>query len=141
MELRHLEVFVAVAAELSFTRASSRLHLLAGEPFIDYPPGWGTRAIADRAFAAAGLDREVPFEAAEYTAAINLIRGSLGLAFLPASVAAGQGADLALIEISDHAFSWCISVVAPAGRRMSAAARAFLKKLPAPPLIAATDSR
>ena len=36
---------------------------LAAEPFIDYPPGWGTRAFADRAFAAAGLDREVPFEA------------------------------------------------------------------------------
>jgi DNA-binding transcriptional LysR family regulator len=103
---------------------------LAGEPFIDYPPGWGTRAIADRAFAAVGLDREVPFEAAEYTAVINLVRRGLGLAFLPASVAAGQGADLAVIEVSDHAFSWCISVAVPAGRRVSAAARAFLKELP-----------
>src|ERR1700684_3599116 len=28
MELRHLEVFVAVAEELSFTRASTRLHLV-----------------------------------------------------------------------------------------------------------------
>ena len=28
MELRHLEVFVAVAEELSFTRASARLHLV-----------------------------------------------------------------------------------------------------------------
>ena len=103
---------------------------LAGEPFIDYPPGWGTRAVADRAFAAAGLDREVPFEAAEYTAVINLVRGGLGLAFLPASVAAGQGADLAVIEVTDHAFSWRVSVAVPACRRLSAAARAFLKELP-----------
>ena len=105
---------------------------LADQPFIDYPPGWGTRAIADRAFAAAGLDREVAFEAAEYTAVINLVRGGLGLAFLPASVAADQGVGLAVIEISDHVFSWRISVAAPAGRRMSAAARAFLAELPGP---------
>ena len=44
---------------------------------------------------------------------INLVRGGLGLAFLPASVAAGQGAGLAVIEVSDHAFSWCISVAVP----------------------------
>ena len=61
---------------------------------------------------------------------INLVRGGLGIAFLPASVAADQGADLAVIEICDHAFSWCISVAAPAGRRVSAAARAFLNELP-----------
>ena len=114
----------------SLAAGPATLAQLAGEPFIDYPPGWGTRAIADRAFAAVGLDREVPFEAAEYTAVINLVRRGLGLAFLPASVAAGQGADLAVIEVSDHAFSWCISVAVPAGRRVSAAARAFLKELP-----------
>ena len=62
--------------------------------------------------------------------AVDLVRGGLGLAFLPASVAADQGAGLAVIEISDHVFSWCISVAAPAGRRMSAAARAFLAELP-----------
>ena len=73
---------------------------LAAEPFIDYPPGWGNRAFADRAFAAAGLDREVLFEAAEFTVVINLVRGGLGVAFLLASVAASQGAGLAVIEIS-----------------------------------------
>lgn len=103
---------------------------LAAEPFIDYPPGWGNRAFADLAFAAAGLDREVLFEAAEFTVLINLVRGGLGVAFLPASVAARQGAGLAVIEISDHAFSWVVSVTVPSGRRMSAAARALLAELP-----------
>ncbi|MHB1597114.1 MAG: LysR substrate-binding domain-containing protein [Streptosporangiaceae bacterium] len=39
---------------------------VAGEPFIDFTPGWGNRAAADRAFAAAGLDREVRFEVADF---------------------------------------------------------------------------
>jgi DNA-binding transcriptional LysR family regulator len=119
---------------------------LAAEPFIDYPPGWGTRTITDRAFAAAGLDREVPFEAAEYSAVIDLVRGGLGIAFLPASVAAGRADGLTVIEISDHAFSWVISVATPASRRLSGAARAFLAELPGEPVparspIAEADSR
>jgi DNA-binding transcriptional LysR family regulator len=105
---------------------------VAGEPFIDFPLGWGNRAVVDQAFAAAGLDREVPFEAADFTAVINLVRGGLGLAFLPATVAADLGADLDVIEIRDHTFSWVISVVTPAGRRISAAARAILAELPEP---------
>ena len=78
---------------------------IAGEPFIDFPLGWGNRAVVDRAFAAAGLDREVPFEAADFTAVINLVRGGLGIAFLPATVAADLGADLDVIEICDHTFT------------------------------------
>lgn len=117
---------------------------LAGEPFIDFPPGWGNRAVADRAFASAGLDREVPFEAADFTAVINLVRGGLGVALLPATVAAGLGGDLDVIEIRDHTFNWVISVATPVGRRMSAAARALLAELPDVPadaLIGSADSR
>jgi DNA-binding transcriptional LysR family regulator len=102
---------------------------LAAEPFIDYPPGWGTRASADRVFAEAGLAREVPFEAAEFGVAIKLVRGGLGLAFLPGSVAASQGGDLAVIDVRDHDFSWAISVAVPANRRIPAAARALLAEL------------
>jgi len=105
---------------------------LAAEPFIDYPPGWGTRASADRVFAEVGLDREVPFEAAEFGVAIRLVRGGLGLAFLPASVAESQGADLAVITVRNHVFSWAISVAVPATRRIPAAARALLAELSRP---------
>ena len=115
---------------------------LAAEPFIDYPPGWGNRAFADRAFAAAGLDREVLFEAAEFTVVINLVRGGLGVAFLPALVAASQGAGLAVIEISDHVFAWVVSVAVPSDRRLSAAAQALLAELPEarPPGVLAAGS-
>jgi DNA-binding transcriptional LysR family regulator len=80
------------------------------------------------AFAAAGLDRQVPFEVADFAAAVGLVRNGLGIAFLPASVAA-QWPDLATVEITGYALLWRISVATPAHRRMSAAARAFLAEL------------
>jgi DNA-binding transcriptional LysR family regulator len=128
------EPLVAVAQRgHSLAGRPATLAQLAGQPFIDFPLGWGNRAVADRAFASASLDREVPFEAADFTAVINLVRGGLGVAFLPATVAVALAADLDLIEISDHAFSWVISVATPSGRRMSAAAQAILAELPGLP--------
>ena len=35
---------------------------LAGEPFVDFPPGYGNREVVDRAFAAAGVVRRVALE-------------------------------------------------------------------------------
>jgi DNA-binding transcriptional LysR family regulator len=104
------------------------LDQLAGEAFIDFPPGWGNRAVVDRAFAAAGLDRQVPFEVAGFAAAAGLVRTGLGIAFLPASVATGLS-DLAVVEVTGQALIWGISVATPAHRRMSAVARAFLAEL------------
>lgn len=101
---------------------------LAGEPFIDFPPGWGNRAVVDRAFAGAGIDRQVPFEVADFAAAISLLRNGLGIAFLPASVARQQSG-LAAIELARPALTWEIHVATPGHRRPSAAARAFLAEL------------
>jgi DNA-binding transcriptional LysR family regulator len=109
-------------------QAAASLDELAGEAFIDFPPGWGNRAVVDRAFAAAGLDRQVLFEVADFAAAAGLIRSGLGIAFLPASVATAL-TDLAVIEVSGQVLMWSISVATPAHRRMSAAARAFLAEL------------
>jgi DNA-binding transcriptional LysR family regulator len=105
------------------------LEQLAGAAFIDFPPGWGNRAVVDRAFAAAGLDRQVPFEVADFAAAAGLIRHGLGIAFLPSSVAAAQP-ELAIIKLSGPPLIWAIFVATPLHRRMSAAAQAFLSELP-----------
>src|SRR5260370_725489 len=76
------------------------LERLAEEPFIDFPPGWGNRAVADRAFAAAGHDRQVQFEVAGFGAAADLVRNGLRVAFLPATEAA-QMSDLAALQPSE----------------------------------------
>jgi DNA-binding transcriptional LysR family regulator len=115
-----------VAAEPSVSLAR-----LADERFVDFPPGWGNRMVVDRAFAAAGLGRQVPFEVADYASAAGMVRHALGIAFLPASAAAGF-ADVCVIEVADHPLTWGLSIATPTARRMSAAARAFLSELVPP---------
>jgi DNA-binding transcriptional LysR family regulator len=106
------------------------LEQLAAEPFIDFPPGWGNRAVVDRAFASAGLDRQVLFEVADYAAAAGLVRHGLGIAFLPASTTADIS-DLAQLRLSPRPLQWRLSVATPSARRPSASARAFLATLTA----------
>ena len=98
---------------------------LAGETFVDFPPGWGNRIVADRAFAAAGLDRHVPFEVADFGSAAELVRHGLGVAFIPAT-AIRQYPGLCIAELAGPALTWRISIATPTARRLSAAARAFL---------------
>jgi DNA-binding transcriptional LysR family regulator len=104
------------------------LDRLANERFVDFPPGWGNRTVADRAFAAAGLDRQVPFEAADYASAAGLVSHGLGIAFIPAS-SAGEFPGLHLIEMAGEPLIWKLSIATPTARRLSAAARAFLAEL------------
>ena len=105
-----------------------RLEELADETFVDFPPGWGNRTVSDRAFAAAGLDRQVPFEVADYGSAAALVRYGLGVAFMPVS-AAREYPDLQIVELARPDLTWRLSVATPTARRPSAAARAFLAEL------------
>jgi DNA-binding transcriptional LysR family regulator len=105
-----------------------RLADLADETFVGFPPGWGNRTVSDRAFAAAGLDRQVPFEVADYGSAAALVRYGLGVAFMPVSAARGFPG-LHLVELDGHRLTWRLSVATPTTRRLSVAARAFLAEL------------
>jgi DNA-binding transcriptional LysR family regulator len=103
------------------------LDQLAGEDFVDFPPGWGNRTVADRAFAATGLDRRVPFEVTEFSSAAGLVRNGLGIAFIPQS--AVDLAGLTVIGLAGPALLWRVSLATPTARRLSAAARAFMAEL------------
>lgn len=105
-----------------------RLGALAEEAFIDFPVGWGTRAIVDRAFAAAGIDRQVSFEVADYATAAGLVGNGLGVAFVPRSAALGLEG-VARVPVKPEALNWRILVATSATRRPSAAARAFVAEL------------
>ena len=63
---------------------------LAGEPIAETPPGWGTRIISERAFAAAGVERTPAFEINDISTILDLVRNDLAVALLPAAFVAGD---------------------------------------------------
>jgi DNA-binding transcriptional LysR family regulator len=120
-------VLVAAPGHPLAGQRSVRLSQLTDEDFVDFPPGWGNRTVVDRAFAAAGLDRRVPFEVTEFPSAAGLVRHGLGIAFIPQSAADLAG--VAVIGLDGPALLWRVSVATPTARRLSAAARAFAAEL------------
>jgi DNA-binding transcriptional LysR family regulator len=98
---------------------------LADATFIDFPVGWGTRALVDQTFAAAGHTRTVPFEVAGYADAAGLVRQGLGVGFLPASVAERM-TDLHRLRLEGPELIWRVYLATASARRLSAAAMALL---------------
>jgi DNA-binding transcriptional LysR family regulator len=109
-------------------RTSIDLAEAAEIPFIEAPPGWGNRAVADRAFAARGLQRTVRFEVTDYQTTVAMVRTGLGVALLPASsareLAAQSGVNLLTVTGAD--LTWNISLAVAQSRRLPAAAQALL---------------
>jgi DNA-binding transcriptional LysR family regulator len=97
---------------------------LADERFVDMPEGWGVRMATDRAFAAAGIARTVSFELNDSASVIEFVREGLGVALLPAPMAA-IAPEVPQIPIADAAPSFDIFLAEPTGRRRTAAATAF----------------
>jgi len=104
------------------------LSQLAEFPFIDSPPGFGNRTVVDRAFAGAGVEREVTLEVADIGTAVNFIRAGLGIGFLGRFLVDGHEG-LATVEVADCDLKWQLTVATSAARRPSAAAQAFLELL------------
>jgi len=72
-------------------RAVVSVSELAGEPFVDYTPGWGTRTIADQLFARAGVERSIGIEVPDSSIHASLVRAGLGVAILPESMIESAG--------------------------------------------------
>lgn len=60
-------------------------HILAQEPLILTDPGSSVRALAERAFAEAGLALRPAYEATYMSTAVALVRAGLGIGVLPAT--------------------------------------------------------
>jgi len=102
---------------------------LSGEKFVDFPVGWGTRAIVDRTFEQAGVRREIAVEVADVATAVELVRAGFGCAFLGESLAAGAGP--VILRPVDPSPVFEVALITPTGRRLSAAATALVELLTA----------
>ncbi|WP_312871504.1 LysR family transcriptional regulator [Amycolatopsis acididurans] len=115
--------------EHALTRAGEiDLAALADESFVDFPPGWGSRGVVDRAFEQAGLSRAVPLEVSDYATLTGLVGQGLGVAFVPESMTRSVSGVTAL-TVASPALRWRLSVATSATRSLSPAAAALLEEI------------
>jgi DNA-binding transcriptional LysR family regulator len=103
-------------------RAVVSVSELAGEPFVDYTPGWGTRTIADQLFARAGVERSIGIEVPDSSIHASLVRAGLGVAILPESMI--ESAGLAGVPLRPAA-TFSVAFVVAADRPSSPVTQAF----------------
>ncbi len=103
-------------------RAAVAVTELATEPMVDFAVGWGTRTITDQLFTQAGVDRPPGVEVADGSIHAALVRGGLGVAVLPESMAVEAG--LAAVPLRPAAV-FTMAFVVPRDRPLSPVTRAF----------------
>ncbi|WP_329302149.1 LysR family transcriptional regulator [Streptomyces sp. NBC_00659] len=96
-------------------------------PLVDFAPGSAIRLCVDRAFRAAGVEREAVFEVDDIVAAAELVRDDLGVCVMPTSIA-GRFPGLGTHAFTRHAPHWKIMMVHPRGDPPPAV-RALLRHL------------
>jgi DNA-binding transcriptional LysR family regulator len=99
---------------------------IARHTVISLPPGTGLRSAVDSAYASIGLRPHIAFEASDPRMLARLAAHGLGLAFLPASVAAAHGAGLHVLTIRDPEIRGRLALAWRADEPVSPAARALI---------------
>ena len=99
---------------------------LEHETFIDLPPGFAMRTVADEVFAAYGMRRAIAAEVSGIDATAAFVRAGVGIAILPA-YAITPHANLRAVKVREHDFRWSLNAVVLRRRRRTAAATALLQ--------------
>ncbi|MBY8884036.1 LysR family transcriptional regulator [Streptomyces sp. PTM05] len=105
-------------------RGAATLAELADDVFVDFPIGYGSRSIVDRAFTTAGQSRYVSIEVANAEAAMAYVRNGLGVAILPDAYA-HPGPTLRVIGPGSDNLTWSLSLATAKNRHPGAATDAL----------------
>jgi DNA-binding transcriptional LysR family regulator len=98
---------------------------LRDESFVDFPLGYATRTVADRVFAAAGIERQIAVEVGDIGVAPAYVGAGLGVAIIPA-FAAPADERVRVLRIDGDDLTWSLHVATSRTRTLSAAASAVL---------------
>jgi DNA-binding transcriptional LysR family regulator len=123
------EEFVVVLAPGHRLSARSRITFeeLAAEDLIAYRDNSALRRRLERTMAALGLEPRNAFVCTEMAAVRALASKGLGVAVIPRSAAEQPGPPIELRPIGPERLTWPVALVWRAGRRQTAAGKAFLK--------------
>ena len=103
---------------------SVRYRDIASRDFVDFPSHWGNRALVDELFLADNADRTVAFAVVDVHTAVALLRGRLGIGFVPDHVAEEEP-DLLAVDLRNPPPQRRLGLASPADRPISAAASAL----------------
>ena len=106
---------------------------LAGERFVEVPPGWTARLLSDAAFAAEGIPRRVVCDVGDWELFLELVSAGVGIGFAPVGlqypVLTGPGSVLRLIPVQGVRLERHIYLILPSAGETSPAARRFADQL------------
>lgn len=106
--------------------AQVKLADLAEEQFVDFPPDWGTRDLADRVLTAAGIERRVALEVTDVHSLLDLVAYGLGVALVPRSYSV-KTERVRFIQLAGEVPAW--ETVSVTTDPTSAAAAALLREV------------
>lgn len=101
-------------------------------PFVDFELGWGTRALVDRAFWQAGLQRRTIFDVTDLETVVDLVALGQGIALLPETIAEVRQPKISVCELAEPAICWELVVAYQRGddnAPINGAAKAFIDLL------------
>lgn len=97
---------------------------IRNETFVEFVPGWGIRAVVDRLFAAARIDRAISVEVPDVSTFSALVRAGLGIGFLTGSIL-GATDELVGIKVRP-AVTFEVGLAVPSVGPLSRVTKAFV---------------
>jgi DNA-binding transcriptional LysR family regulator len=114
-------------------QAGVTMRQLAGERFVEVPPGWTGRLLSDAAFAGQGVPRRVVCEVGDWELFLELVSAGVGIGFAPAGLRypalTAPDSVLRLIPVDGARLERHTYLILPAAGETSPAARRFADQL------------